>query len=176
LEERFMNEEFLHPDSIHFNDSLKYYTTGGRVVYGGGGIMPDFFVPADTTGVNNLFRAAIQRNGLYNFSLNYSDKNRKILSVHKDVKSLVAALERQQVFNQFMNHIATQGIKYSPRELIEARDLIKMQLHAYISRNILGDQGLYPILLEKDKTVLKAVEELKKNRKPEGIAQLNRAN
>jgi carboxyl-terminal processing protease len=176
LEERFRNEEFLHADSIHFNDSLKYSTTGGRTVYGGGGIMPDFFVPADTTGVNNLFRAAIQRNGLYNFSLNYSDKNRKILSVHKDVKSLVAALERQQVFNQFMNHIANQGIKYSPRELIEARDLIKMQLHAYISRNILGDQGLYPILLEKDKTVLKAVEELKKNRKPEGIAQLNRAN
>jgi carboxyl-terminal processing protease len=176
LEARFMNEEFLHADSIHFNDSLKYFTTGGRVVYGGGGIMPDFFVPADTSGVNNLFRSVISRNGLYNFTLEFSDKNRKILSVHKDVKSLVSALDRQQVFNQFMTHISKQGIKYSPRELIEARELIRMQLYAYISRNILGDQGLYPILLEKDKTVLKAVEELSKNREQAKIALLNRAN
>jgi carboxyl-terminal processing protease len=79
IHNRFVNGEFQEKDSIHQADSLKYYTSGGRVVYGGGGIMPDVFIPVDTTGVSD-YLMKIRRKGLeYLYSFEYTDKNRPLL-------------------------------------------------------------------------------------------------
>ena len=75
---RLESGELMHPDSIHFPDSLKYKTANGRTVYGGGGIMPDIFVPFDSTRYNKVFSALI-RKGVFNAFVNeYLDKNRNI--------------------------------------------------------------------------------------------------
>ncbi len=82
--ERYHNMEQLVADSIHFADSLKYTTKGGRIVYGGGGIMPDFFVPADTSG-NSTYYNLIYRKGLiYSYAYNYADLHRDVLSTFKE--------------------------------------------------------------------------------------------
>jgi len=78
--ERFHSMEQLVADSVHFADSLKYTTKGGRIVYGGGGIMPDFFVPVDTSGNSEYFNAIYRKGLIYTFAYNYADEHRKILS------------------------------------------------------------------------------------------------
>lgn len=166
LEMRMIHDEFLHPDSIHFADSLKYFTVSGRAVYGGGGIMPDVFVPADTTGISTFFRNIVTKNSIYSFALDYSNKHRKSLSAYDTPKKLTTALDELNVFDQFLTHVKGQGITYTQSDLSISKSLIKTQLYAYISRNILGDHGLYPIIFEEDKTVLKAIEELEKGWNP----------
>ena len=80
LNVRYLNGEMESSDSIKFADSLKYTTPGGKVVYGGGGIMPDIFVPLDTTGISDYYIEIRNKGLLYRFALDYSDANRKELS------------------------------------------------------------------------------------------------
>lgn len=77
---RYEHNELFSADSIHFADSLKYVTEGGKVVYGGGGIMPDIFVPADTSDMTPYFREVAGRNILYRFTLDYTDRHRAQLN------------------------------------------------------------------------------------------------
>lgn len=163
---RFIHEEYLHSDSIHFADSLKYHTALGRTVYGGGGIMPDLFVPADTTGVSPFFRDIVTKNMIYSFALDYSNRNRKKYSAYTTPKELTKALDDQKVLSQFLSHTKDQGIKHTAPDLEISKELIQKQLYAYIARNLLGDHGFYPILFKEDETVLKAIEELKKGWNP----------
>lgn len=160
---RIVNNELTQIDSIHFSDSLRYYTTGGRAVFGGGGIMPDFFIPIDTTGANRLFSAIVSRSLIYHFAFDYSDKHRAQLSKNKTVEALESYLNLNQVFDEFINHINEQGITYTKAQLAETKSLVKMQLHAYIARNIMGNDGFYPIVYNEDKTVNKAIELLQED-------------
>lgn len=160
---RWENNELSQKDSIHFNDSLKYYTTGGRAVFGGGGIMPDFFIPIDTTGANRLFSSIVSRSLIYHFAFEYSDKYRTQLANNKTVEALEENLNKNQLFEAFIKHIEKQEIKYTQAELNEAYKIIKMQLYAYVARNIMGNDGFYPIIYKEDKTVKKALELLKNN-------------
>jgi carboxyl-terminal processing protease len=159
---RIIHNELSEKDSIHFNDSLKYKTLGGRTVYGGGGIMPDFFVPVDTTGFNEFFAAVVRKNLVYYYAFDYADKHRKTLNQYDDVWKIKTYLNNQQVFDQFLAHVRKNGIEYKHSELQQTRHILKAQLYAYICRNILGDEGFYPIIFEIDDTVLKAVELMQK--------------
>ncbi len=89
---RFIHGEFEKKDSIHFNDSLKYTTPGGNTVYGGGGIMPDVFIPVDTSGYSNYFRD-LRRNGIiYQYAFSFVDQYREQmqgLKTHNDVLNFV---------------------------------------------------------------------------------------
>ena len=80
LMNRYEHNEMFSADSIHFADSLKYFTAGGRTVYGGGGIMPDRFVPADTTDITPYLREVTGRNILYRFTIEYADRHRNELN------------------------------------------------------------------------------------------------
>jgi carboxyl-terminal processing protease len=171
---RILHNELSQKDSIRFNDSLKYYTTGGRLVYGGGGIMPDFFVPADTSGFNSLYAAIVTKNLLYTFAFEYADKNRGQLKSYSDPNSLAKYLTEQNVFNKFLKHIANKGIIAKDKDIVESKKIIETQLHAYICRNILGDKGFFPVIFKIDNTVNKAVELLNDEWDIKKIASLSK--
>jgi carboxyl-terminal processing protease len=160
--DRLNSEESLVADSNHFDKSPKFTTPGGRTVYGGGGIMPDKFVPLDTTGISGYFM--IVRNTLiYSFALKYTEANRETLKGFKDSAGLEKWLDKQGLLEQFVQFAAKNGVKKDPSGLKISGDIISIQLKAYIARNILDYQGFYPIWEELDSTLKYAIEFLKKS-------------
>lgn len=158
LNERYDRGEFEVSDSIHFSDSLKFITPGGRVVYGGGGIMPDKFVPVDTSGITPYFLKV--RPLIYQFSLKYTENNRESLSKFIEPGDLENFLDRQQLLKQFTDFAAKNGIKPDTEEIMISEKLIHTQVEAYIARNILDNKGFYPIWEQIDTTLRYAIDYL----------------
>ncbi len=154
---RFEHGEFSEKDSIHFSDSLKYYTANGRVVYGGGGIMPDIFIPVDTVG-NSEYLTAISRKGLdFQFSFDYTDKNRQKLNKCKTIEQLLNVLNNDDLLNKFVKFAQKNGVKRNSKDLKTSGKIIDTRIKAYIARNILDNEGFYPIFQEIDHTLNEAV-------------------
>jgi carboxyl-terminal processing protease len=174
IRNRIEHDEMMVEDSIQLNDSLKYTTKGGRTVYGGGGIMPDFFVPADTTGINDFFVGAISKNLIYRFALSFSDQNRSQLMQVKNVSDLEIYLDRAGAYNQLLKFIASNKVDGTPSSIAESKQLMMTQLYAYIARNTLGEEGFFPVLFKNDKAVNKAIEVLKQDWGQGQIALLKR--
>ena len=174
FQRRVEHDELVKADSIHFDDSLQFKTVGGRTVYGGGGIMPDFFVPVDTSGINKMFSAIASKNLVYHYAFDYADKYRTELNKLDNPDELVAYLEAENMFEQFLTHVKQEGITYSNEQLSEAQELLKTQLFAYVSRNIFGDNGFYPIFFKIDKTVNKAIGLLQQDWQPKKVADLGK--
>jgi len=160
LNVRYNRGEFEVPDSIHFSDSLKFTTPGGRIVYGGGGIMPDKFVPADTTGISPYFVKV--RSLIYRFALNYTNSNREVLTKYNSVADLEKYLDKQPLIDQFVSFAATNEVRKDQKDLKISGDIINTQIKAYIARNILDNKGFYPIWENIDTTLKYAIEYLKK--------------
>ena len=156
---RFMHGEFFSEDSIKQNDAVTYKTVGGRPVFGGGGIMPDIFVARDTIGDTPYFHDLVNKNCIYKFALNYTEANRATLSAYKNWEALEKHLIEQNLFQQVVNFGAKQGVKDSPLKN-KSRTLIERQVNAYIIRNILNEDGFFPVLNKYDNTVKKAIEVL----------------
>ena len=155
---RFMHGEFDSADSIKINNSLKYQTSLGRTVYGGGGIMPDIFIPRDTSGVTSYFSNVINSGVLNLFTLEYSDNNREKLSSFKTYQELYYYLKKQPLLDKFTNYAVSKGIRKRVTLINISAKLIENQLHSYIVRNFFNDEGFYPIFLKDDVTLLKAIE------------------
>ncbi len=168
--ERFHSEEQLVADSIHFADSLKYTTKGGRTVYGGGGIMPDFFVPADTSGNSEYFNQIYRKGLIYTFAYRYADQNRETLAQLTNVGQFESYLDGHNVLGDFVAYAAEKGVRRDPKGLKESGGIIKTQVKAYIARNIMGEEGFYPIIKQIDKTLLQAIAITKKELLVESIA------
>lgn len=169
LYSRFSHMEQLSADSIQFNDSLKYQTKSGRTVYGGGGIMPDIFVPADTSG-NSAYFDKIYRKGLiYTFAYTYADNNRETLTQFEKVEEIDAYLNKQGVLEEFVNYAQEKGIQRDANGLKQSQEIIKTQLKAYIARNIIGEEGFFPIIRQIDNTLERAIEISKQNLLVENI-------
>jgi carboxyl-terminal processing protease len=158
LFERMVHGEMLVADSIQFADSLKYYTKKGRTVYGGGGIMPDIFVPADTAGRSTYFNRIYQQGTVYQFAFQYSDQHRSHLTSLKTAAEIEKWLDNQKVLDSFVRFAAGKGIPYDAEGLKASGHIIETQVKAYIARNIIGEEGFYPIIQQIDKTLLKAIE------------------
>jgi len=157
IHKRFMNGEFMEKDSIHLPDSLKYYTTGGRLVYGGGGIMPDIFVPADTTGISD-YLTKVRRKGLeYQYSFEYTDKNRTILSSFKNLNELLEYIENENILENFIKFAEKNGVKRNAADIKVSGETIEVQIKALIARNIFDNDGYYPVIKEIDKTLLESL-------------------
>ncbi len=161
--ERMMHGEFLDKDSIQFADSLKYYTRSGRVVYGGGGIMPDIFVPADTSGRSEYFNKVAQRGLVYQYAFQFTDQYRDQLKRFITVAEMEKWLDKQSLMNGFIKYAAGKGVPANQAELNISGSIIETQLKAYIARNILGEEGFYPIIQQIDKTLLRAIEISRQN-------------
>jgi carboxyl-terminal processing protease len=162
LNDRFTHGEFEVSDSIHFADSLKFTTPKGRIVYGGGGIMPDKFVPADTSGISGYFLRVRNMGLIYRFALKYTESNRDILKKFTEVSEMESYLDKQSLLDQFVQFAANNGTKPDKTGLKASSKRIHIELKAYIARNILDNKGFFPIAGEMDPTLKYAIEYLKK--------------
>ena len=160
--DRFNRNEFFSADSIHFADSLRYTTPKGKVVYGGGGIMPDIFVPLDTLNVTKYFSEVAGRNILYRYTIDYADRHRKALDGAKSIAQLEQILNNDtSLFSDFVVYAEQQGVKPVWSDIRRSRKIMEAQLRAYISRNSdLEDNAFYYFIYPIDRTVLRAIEEL----------------
>ncbi len=163
---RYRNNEFFSADSIHFADSLKRVTPGGKVVYGGGGIMPDIFVPADTTDVTKYFLEVSGRNILYRYTIEYADRHRDALNAVKTIDDLQRLLDSDRTLvDDFVRYAARHGVAPRYADIARSRKLIEAQLRAYIGRNTsLEDNGFYVNIYPVDNVVVRAIEELSASR------------
>ncbi len=161
--ERFHSMEQLVADSIHFADSLKYTTKSGRVVYGGGGIMPDFFVPVDTVGNSEYFNAISRKGLIYNFAYSYADEHRQQFSAFKTAEDFENYFDKNNILEDFVKYASSKGIQRDNQGLKNSGLIIKTQLKAYIARNIIGEEGFYPIIKKIDNILLRAIELSKQN-------------
>ena len=157
IAKRYTDGEVFSPDSIHFPDSLKYKTPKGKIVYGGGGIMPDIFVPLDTTKYDDFYYDVASRNLFYKFAFYYSNNHRDKLSKFKDYKQLYKYLKNHSVWQEFLKFVKDKGVKSNPKTAYTT-DMMKEYVYAFIVRIYFGDKGFYPIYLKYDKVFQKAVE------------------
>lgn len=157
---RFEQGELLHVDSIHKNDSLKFKTPGGKLVYGGGGITPDIFVPLDTTGRTSYFSELFVKGTFNQFAFDYADKNRKQLSSMGFEKFRSSFEITEGALQEFFLLAERLGVSADAKEAAVSRTLIKNLLKAGLARQIWGNEKFYVILNSTDKAVLKAKEAL----------------
>ena len=163
LYERYSHGEMAQADSIRFNDSLRYVTPAGKVVYGGGGIMPDIFVPVDTASYSKYYETVMRRGLAYRFALDYVDKNRKKLAEITDYRAIVKYLQQKDILTEFVEYSAKHGVPKNDGDLKTSGTMIENALMAYIARNIIHDEGYYPVLNLKDKVVQKTLIEVIRN-------------
>ncbi|MFW6268096.1 MAG: S41 family peptidase [Marinilabiliaceae bacterium] len=159
--QRYEHGEFFNKDSVDIADSLVYETANGRHVYGGGGIMPDVFVPRDTSDHSEYYYRLRETGSIYKFALQYSDNHRDQLKKFEDVEALEKHLEDQNVANQLVDFASNEGVKFKPEEYEKSRELIELETKAYIARNILDNEGFYPIIAEQDEVLQKTMEVFK---------------
>ena len=160
---RMTNGELEHPDSIKFPDSLKYKTPKGKIVYGGGGIMPDIFVPLERDSGLFYYNQCINKGIVYQYAFDYTDQNRVQLSRFKTFDQFEKGFAiSDPIYNGFISYAETKGVKRQGKDLSKSDNYIKNMLKAYVGRNVLDNDGFYPIMNNIDPTYLKAVDLLKK--------------
>lgn len=162
LMNRAVHGEMVNKDSAQIKESEKYYTTEGRIVYGGGGIMPDIYVPNDTSDYTEFLGNATNKGYIYQFAVEYSDKNRKKLTQFDDAKKLNEFLKSSNILSQFKTFAETKKLYASPQEIKISGKFIENRLIAYIARNIMGENAFYYIAKDTDNTILEAIKNFKK--------------
>ncbi|HOP03364.1 MAG TPA: S41 family peptidase [Tenuifilaceae bacterium] len=161
---RMENGELFNADSINFPDSLKYYTLNkGKLVYGGGGIMPDFFVPFDTTFYSEYYGLLVRRDVLNQFVHKYVDTNRKKLL--KSYQNFNQYFSNFVVDDKMVNDIVAFGeekkVTLDEEGLNTSREEIKKQIKALIARNIFTNGEYYQVVNTDNEAILKAIEVIK---------------
>ena len=159
---RYEHNEFFSADSIRFADSLRRMTPGGKAVYGGGGIMPDIFVPLDTTSLTKYYIEVSGRNILYRYTIEYADAHREQLNAVRTTDDLRALLDRDRdLVDDFVRYAARKGVAPRYGDIARSRRLIEAQLKAYIGRNTaLEDSGYFLSIYPEDTVIMRAIEEL----------------
>jgi len=165
--DRYSKGELLSPDSIHFPDSLKFYTSEGKVVYGGGGIMPDIFVPLDTNGGSNYLYELRYRGIMQDFALTYIDKKRKqFLKQYKDAIDFKNKFQiSNDLFNSIIKYADENEVKRNLAEIRISKEIISRDVKAAICRNLFSDFGYYVIMNDYDTTVQQAIKALNNHEK-----------
>ncbi|MCX6187191.1 MAG: S41 family peptidase [Bacteroidetes bacterium] len=157
---RLENGELEDASKQRIYDSTPYHTKqNNRVVYGGGGIYPDVFVPIDTS-YNSRFLTDVFANGMLNkYAYNYLDKNRHSIMAITDLEVYTQSYQISDLaFNQFIENCKLQGINTSNiSDINRSKSFIKLQLKALIARQIWHEKGYYNVVIKQDKGVLKAI-------------------
>lgn len=162
LLDRYEHGEFFSQDSVHFTDTTAYYTKNGRKVMGGGGIMPDIFVGRDTTLYTPYFNIVSNLAYTYQFAYQYTDRHRQELNQYTTWQELEKHLLRANWVNEFIDYAKEKGVEPNYEEIAKSRPLLIRIVNAYIVRNILGDEGFYPLYERDDEITQRAVEALSK--------------
>ena len=158
---RYDHGEFYSQDSIHLADSLKFYTKGGRVVYEGGGIMPDIFIPQDTSYISPYYNQCVNLGLCYSFAFKYNDQNREKLSSFSDFDTMESYLKSQELMDKFVQ-FASGKAKPSANDLKTSRQALERLIIAYIMRQSQNENYFYREFNSIDNTYLKAIELLRK--------------
>ena len=155
-------------DSIHFADSLKYTTPQGKTVYGGGGIMPDVYVPLVDDSTKYYFNRIVNLGILYQYAFNYCDSHRQELARYKTVTEFDKSFRvTDALFNELVSQAEKKGLKGNEKEKQVARHEANILLKAYIARNLFDDEGFYPLYQPMDDILQKAMEVLASEKKSE---------
>jgi len=161
LAKRYQHGELIHADSIHFPDSLRYYTlVKKRSVYGGGGIMPDIFVPLDTSSYSPYYRNLIGKGILNRFVLLYIDHHRKdLMNDYPDFDQFNTKFQvTELLFNDLLNYAVTQSLAIDTAGVATSREQIERLMKAYIARDLFDTNEFFRVYNESDITVQKAVQ------------------
>lgn len=157
--DRYQHGEFYNADSIKLDKSKLYLTNGGRKVYGGGGIMPDVFVPEDTTGYTSYYVSVSNQGLITKYAMQVTDRYRELTKNVKTTGELYRVIPRDQTLLEgFVEFAAKNGVPARWYYINKSRPLILNLLKAQIARNVLGYSGLIQTLNEEDETVQKALE------------------
>ena len=160
---RYNHSEFFSADSIHFDDTMKFKTPAGRTVYGGGGIMPDIFIPLDTLGMSDYYHEAWNTNVLYRYTMEFTDRHRKQMDAITSLEELDALLRSENLVEEFVKYAERNGVERDDEGLKLSRKIIEAQIRAYIGRNALDDEsGFYYNIYAIDDAMQRAVKELRK--------------
>lgn len=159
---RYEHGEFFSQDSIKQDQSQIFETSLGRPVYGGGGIMPDIFVPQDTTGVTSYYRMSVNRGLTIQFAFQYTDNHRAEMQKYETEESLLQYLKHQNILEQFARFAESKGLKRRNILMYKSQKLFETNLYGNIIYNMLGMEAYIEYLNKSDKTVLKALEVLDK--------------
>lgn len=152
---RYEHGEFFSADSVHYQDTTLYYTKQGRVVHGGGGIMPDVFVGRDTTLYTPYFNIVANRAYTYQFAYQYTDRHRKQLSRYTTWQALEQHLKQADWLPEFVAFAEEKGVEPNQAQIDKSRPLLERLVNAYIVRNMLNDEGFFP-LFERDDDITRA--------------------
>lgn len=159
---RYEHGEFFTQDSIKQDESHAYQTKNGRIVYGGGGIMPDIFVPQDTTGYTSYY-ANVAKLGLFTrFPFEYTDKHRPHLAQYTTMDELLQYLKGKDLLEEFVQHATSKGVKRRNNLINQSRSLMEDILYGNIIYNMLGMEEYVKYLNLTDPVVLRAVEVLER--------------
>lgn len=159
--DRYKDGELMHADSIHFPDSLKYKTKVlGRTVYGGGGIMPDVFVPLDTTESTPLHRKILGKGLLNKVVLQYLNTNRK--KMEKEYPTFEDFNKNFEVSDELLRELKketeTVKIDWNEKEFEHSKRLIKIQMKAIIAGDLWKTNEYYQVINEENESLKKAIE------------------
>jgi len=161
--DRYQNGELLNADSIKLDKTKKYRTPEGKIVYGGGGIMPDIFVPIDTSKTNSFLNKVFYVGAINTFAFEYSDKHRNELKEYKTAENYINKFEiTDQILNEFYLHCEYQKLFIEKIDKLKTDIALKPYLKAFIGRDAFNKDAYYPIINKNDKCINKAIEELSK--------------
>lgn len=164
LYERYKKGELYNQDSIKTDKKQQFKTVHGRTVYGGGGIIPDIFVPQDTTAITSYYISISNAGLIPQFVLKYVQSNRGMLKVAKDYKQLLRMLNNnEQLLNDFVDFAAQHGVPARWYYINLSKDLIIKTIKALIARDLFGQSAFYPIYNRNDNTVEAALKAFSKH-------------
>ena len=164
--DRYENGELFSADSVHLNDTLKYYTPKGKVVYGGGGIMPDVYVPLVDDSTEYYFNRIVNLGILYQYAFDYCDSHRQELARYKTVDEFARSFRvTDTMFNELVARAEKKKVKGNDIEKQVARREADILLKAYIARNLFDEEGFYPIYRPMDDMLQKALEVIANGKK-----------
>ena len=156
---RMTNSEFLDEDSVKVDVAQQVVTPKGDVLYGGGGIYPDVFVPMDTTSVTPYFRKLIENNLIFLFATEFTDNNRAEINNITTFKQFDKLIDQQDLYLDFVAWADRKGVKPSTKDFSKSRTIVVTQLKAYIGQNTqLQENAFYHYIKPLDNTMLKAYE------------------
>jgi carboxyl-terminal processing protease len=161
--QRLMEEDAEIIDSLNFSDTIKYETPMGKVVYGGGGIMPDIYVPNKSEFLSPYYRKLLNKNLINEFGFEYADKNRIRLNAFGSAKNFLAYFTiTPAIFSEFIAYAESKGVARDEEGSKLAEKTLQSQLKGAIGRNIYDDAAFYPVVLSVDKIFEKAINVLNK--------------
>jgi len=167
LAERYEHGEFLSADSVRLDSSQMFTTVGGRKVFGGGGVMPDLFVPADTRGSSD-FPPPLVFSGLLNrFAFDVADRDRNMLERYGSPEAFQAKYRvTDALIDELVRLGVKEGVPEDPAGVARSRKVLAARIKSGIARNIWGNAGYYRILLDDDRIFQRAVERLRSGDRP----------